>query len=930
MPGSKRWTVPFAALAVLALTISTVPLSLDASASRTGARPHAGTVAPQHTATTPHAPATKALSSGFNVDTSKGSVEMPSCTGRCAVVKGIDAPMGDIDVGGNTFMLIDTDRTVGNITVRDNAVLYIHNTSRLITVTQNGNIVLRDNATFALNNSRFAVNAHYNFEYSLNMYGRSKFIAVLANVTSNRVQWGGALNDDSNMTVVGTYFCYTPSWFPVTMMKNSTLNVYYSYFFSDVVIFDSVYIPTWSRMLFDNSGGFNIWLNFKVGSKANVTLPQMFSQVKSWQFPKGQNVSGLNYSVSINNSFVMVFAVMLWKGCDVTVHDSPSFLTAFFVDFTSTTFSGLKEQYYKDFKLSSAVYNFRLLNSTIYTWNFYPLFSTVTIVDCTIGEVLVMEGSDVEVRNSNLTNHGGFVSVQKGSKLKIYDSKISTLVVNYDNSTMQIENTTIDTPYPCQITAISTSVTTLVDVAVGSNTTMQVLDSAVVNVEWGLDIEATNGGLPAPSTNINVTWSPNGTLAEKGVTDANGRARFVLLEKVITASGSTSFKDYRIVAMKGFALSEASVQLVKRTELSLQLVDLIVSTYPTDGSTNVSTSQYIIIRFGHAMNESSINGSISIWPSLLLTLLWHDPQELWIHHWSKFKYQTEYTINIPTSAMTQSGIALPSNYSFSFTTGLWPPPLPPKVLSTSPYNGSTNISLTAGISISFDRPMDLVTTTKAISAEPYIAWNANWGLNNDTVAFKPLILLEGKTKYTITIAAWARSAEGVDLASLFNFSFTTITEPDITPPVVVSIHPADGATDVDVASKVFIMFSEEMDKGATEGAVSVSVANVTIREWIDGNRTLVLTVGLEAGRSYVVLVTTAAKDLAGNRLPIEYSVSFTTRGNPTTPCDSTLMIVVIAAMAVVALAALAIILWKRRRSRPDEEQPGEVDEKCSG
>lgn len=918
MKDPKRWTVPFAVLAIIVLTISTVPLSLDASASGAGARSHAGTGAPQHPTAPSHVPIAKTLPPGFKVDTSKGSVEMPGCIGRCAVVKWVDAPNGDIDVGGNTFMLIDTDRTVGNITVRDNAVLYIHNVSRMITTTQYGNLVLKDNATFALNNSRLYVMSHYNFEYQLSMYGRSKFLAVLANVTSNGVQWGGALNDDSNLTVIGTYFCYTPSWFPVTMMKNSSLFVYYSYFFSDVVIFDSVYIPTWSRMIFDNSGGFNIWLNFKVGSKANITLPGMFGQVAHWEFPKGQNVSGLNYTVSINNSFVMVFAVMLWKGCEVTVHDSPSFLTAFFIDFTSTAFSGLKEQYYKDFKLSSAVYNFRLLNSTIYTWNFYPLFSTVRIDNCTIGEVLVMEGSDVEVRNSNLTNHGGFVSVQKGSKLKIFDSKISTLVVNYDNSTMRIENTTIDTPYPSQITVIATSVTTLVDVAVGSNTTMQVLDSAVVNVEWSLGIEATKGGMPAPSTKVNVTWSPNGTLAATGVTDANGSARFVLLEKVITASGSTLFRDYRIVAMKGFALNETSIQLSNKVKLKMELVDLIVETNPTDGSTNVSTSQYIIIRFGPAMNESSVNGSISIRPSQSLIFSWHDPQELWLHHWTKFKYQTEYTINIPTSAMTQSGIVFPSNYSFSFTTGLWPPPSPPKVLNTNPYNGSANISLDAYLSISFDKPMDTLTTLGAIASTPTIPWDAVWNTDNDTLTLKPAIPLKGNTEYTITISTLAKSADGAYFASPYIFSFTTVIESDKTPPTVTSTYPADGAKDVEITSKLFITFSKPMDKAATEGAVSVSTATITAKAWIDDNQTLVLTVGLEEGTSYVVHVTTGAKDVAGNALSKEYSFSFMTKGNSTASGYTMLLIGIGIAIAVIVV--LAILLMKRRRGKAMEQK----------
>src|SRR5436309_3193290 len=109
---------------------------------------------------------------------------------------------------------------------------------------------------------------------------------------------------------------------------------------------------------------------------------------------------------------------------------------------------------------------------------------------------------------------------------------------------------------------------------------------------------------------------------------------------------------------------------------------------------------------------------------------------------------------------------------------------------------------------------------------------------------------------------------------------------DTTAPTVSATVPANAATGVAISGKIAAAFSEAMDpltistasftlqQGTTAVAGTVTYAGVTATFTPAGN--------LEPLSTYTAMVTTGAKDLAGNALPTDFSWSFTTGATPDT------------------------------------------------
>ena len=108
---------------------------------------------------------------------------------------------------------------------------------------------------------------------------------------------------------------------------------------------------------------------------------------------------------------------------------------------------------------------------------------------------------------------------------------------------------------------------------------------------------------------------------------------------------------------------------------------------------------------------------------------------------------------------------------------------------------------------------------------------------------------------------------------------TSILRPNYpSPPTVVSIVPANFATDVAVDASIVIVFSEAMDKAPTEGAVTTdpAIANATYT-WDVFQTILTISGDAYAGETkYVVTVGTGAMDAEGEAMESEATSQFTT------------------------------------------------------
>jgi Ice-binding-like/Bacterial Ig-like domain len=237
-----------------------------------------------------------------------------------------------------------------------------------------------------------------------------------------------------------------------------------------------------------------------------------------------------------------------------------------------------------------------------------------------------------------------------------------------------------------------------------------------------------------------------------------------------------------------------------------------------------------------------------------------------------------YTATITTGATDPGGNPLAANYVWSFTTGA------PTVISTVPPAGATTVSANSVVSATFSEPMNPLTLNNATFTLTGPGATPVGGVvtyTGSTATFTPTLVLAGSTLFTATITTGAKDPAGAALASNFVWTFTTAS-----PPTVVSIVPANGATAVAVNTPISATFSEAMNAAtitsttfAVTGPGTTPVAGAVT--YSGTTATFTPTVVLASSTLFTATITTGAKDPSGNALAANYVWTFTTAPPPT-------------------------------------------------
>jgi hypothetical protein len=274
---------------------------------------------------------------------------------------------------------------------------------------------------------------------------------------------------------------------------------------------------------------------------------------------------------------------------------------------------------------------------------------------------------------------------------------------------------------------------------------------------------------------------------------------------------------------------------------------------------------------------------------------------------------TIYTATITTGARDLAGNALAADFVWSFETGATPNTTPPTVSSTVPANAATGVAIGGNIAAVFSEAMDPLTITTASFTlkQGTTAVTGTVTYAGVTATFNPLNNLAPLTTYTATITTGARDLASNALATNFVWSFTTGTTPDTTPPTVSSTVPANGAGDVSINQTINATFSEDMDP------LTISTANFMLTgpgaTAVTGTVTYVAAgkiatftpvSNLAPDTTYTAMITTGAKDLAGNALAADYVWSFST-GTLSNQNQATINLGSASTFAIMATAAIS-------------------------
>jgi large repetitive protein len=234
----------------------------------------------------------------------------------------------------------------------------------------------------------------------------------------------------------------------------------------------------------------------------------------------------------------------------------------------------------------------------------------------------------------------------------------------------------------------------------------------------------------------------------------------------------------------------------------------VSSTTPSDGATGVAPSSSITVQFSKAVSAPASAFELEC-PSgtsipLSVSPASGESASFTLTPESSLPTGEQCTVKVLAGEIVDAeGTHPASDSSFSFTTDT-----PPSVSSTTPANGATNTSLSAPVSVTFDKAVNVTGSAFTLQCptgtpETFTLSPAPPG-RVSAYTVTPSAALPANTVCTVTVvAAQVSDSSGVHPATNYSFSFTTDT-----PPSVSSTTPANEATNVPTSSTVTINFDK--------------------------------------------------------------------------------------------------------------------------
>ena len=214
----------------------------------------------------------------------------------------------------------------------------------------------------------------------------------------------------------------------------------------------------------------------------------------------------------------------------------------------------------------------------------------------------------------------------------------------------------------------------------------------------------------------------------------------------------------------------------------------------------------------------------------------------------------------------------------------------PSVTATTPQNGAHDVSVDTLVSATFSEAMDPAsisgnTFTLASSDGAVVAGTVTY--SDKTATFTPADALTYNATFLAKVTAGAKDLAGNPIARDYAWTFKTAPASDTTQPTVTETSPGENAIGVVIDTTITATFSESMDAATIAEGVFVvydSTSGSISGALSYGGLTATFTpaVPLEYGSTYVAVVSSDAKDLAGNRMAANHLWSFTTEDPPDT------------------------------------------------
>lgn len=240
---------------------------------------------------------------------------------------------------------------------------------------------------------------------------------------------------------------------------------------------------------------------------------------------------------------------------------------------------------------------------------------------------------------------------------------------------------------------------------------------------------------------------------------------------------------------------------------------------------------------------------------------------------------TTYVVSIGSGAKDSAGIPIrfPLKFTFktvqSYTTQ--------SGIQTTPVHGDIDVSPInySGISMTFPRRMDKLSTEAAISVTPNLNRVFLWNEENRVSLYTGGPLLTD-TLITVTVDSTARDKDGVKLGHRYTFSFRTA------PVRMEYSYPNNGEIFVNTGLSIQMNFNTYIDLSSIRSGFSITPAHTGTIEYYkystyDSPNQIIFTPStpLQANTKYTVTLSASIKDIYGIMMKKPHSFSFITRPN---------------------------------------------------
>jgi hypothetical protein len=332
--------------------------------------------------------------------------------------------------GSDTLFIGDTLEVTGDWTQNGHIVLYGNGYLYLnhCHATILGDIYLLNDAQFVAESSTLYIPQAYFYQRAVVATGGSKVIYRNTEVDHSDLSHNILLIDSARlelMDVINKGFTTNGVYHNASVYVNGINQA------GEYVIVDE------SSLEFHNAKTVLLWHQFPETAMVDFSFPEG-DTVANYQFNHAvPGVSGIDYSVLLNNCTDVIWGLMPATGSDITISDSDiRAIGLWFMGMDTVEVKGLvNNSYYENYHAPLDDRNLRLINCDVTTWSIYPMDqSVVNLSGCIVGEIGAGKRSSLMGSQVFCDGSGGYVWTSDTSFMLIGYSYTNGFVRSQSNS----------------------------------------------------------------------------------------------------------------------------------------------------------------------------------------------------------------------------------------------------------------------------------------------------------------------------------------------------------------------------------------------------------------------------------------------------------------------------------------------------------------